>query len=351
MTFPQDANKVALAKELTLVWVWVKFILCVLIIFFSGRAIARYGDIIARKSGLGGVWIGVILLALVTSLPELFTGISAVTLVGAPDLTIGNLFGANSFNLLNLALLDIAYHNGSLLRAVSPTHQLTGWLSMVLVLVAAVSIFISSRFSALGIGWIGWYTPIIILLYLVFMWKIFRSEQRQPSPQASDQRAEPDYGEIPLRRVYLYFAIAAAFIIGAGTWLAIIGGEIAAVTGWGQSFVGSLLLGFTTTLPEITVSFVAMRMGAVDMAVANMIGSNLFNMTVIPIDDLFYLQGPVLASVSESHLITALVVILMTGIFMAGLRFRPKRFLRLSWCSLTLIALFLIQAYLSYTMA
>jgi len=342
---------VALAKELTLVWVWVKFILCVLIIFFSGRAIARYGDIIARKSGLGGVWIGVILLALVTSLPELFTGISAVTLVGAPDLTIGNLFGANSFNLLNLALLDIAYHNGSLLRAVSPTHQLTGWLSMVLVLVAAASIFISSRFSALGIGWIGWYTPIIILLYLVFMWKIFRSEQRQPSPQVSDQRAEPDYGEIPLRRVYLYFAIAAAFIIGAGTWLAIIGGEIAAITGWGESFVGSLLLGFTTTLPEITVSFVAMRMGAVDMAVANMIGSNLFNMTVIPIDDLFYLQGPVLASVSESHLITALVVILMTGIFMAGLRFRPKRFLRLSWCNMALIALFLIGAYFSYTLA
>ena len=351
MTFPQDANKVALAKELTLVWVWVKFILCVLIIFFSGRAIARYGDIIARKSGLGGVWIGVILLALVTSLPELFTGISAVTLVGAPDLTIGNLFGANSFNLLNLALLDIAYHNGSLLRAVSPTHQLTGWLSMVLVLVAAASIFISSRFSALGIGWIGWYTPIIILLYLVFMWKIFRSEQRQPSPQVSDQRAEPDYGEIPLRRVYLYFAIAAAFIIGAGTWLAIIGGEIAAITGWGESFVGSLLLGFTTTLPEITVSFIAMRMGAVDMAVANMIGSNLFNMTVIPIDDLFYLQGPVLASVSESHLITALVVILMTGIFMAGLRFRPKRFLRLSWCNMALIALFLIGAYFSYTLA
>lgn len=334
-----------------MVWVWVKFILCVLIIFFSGRVVARYGDIIARKSGLGGVWIGVILLALVTSLPELFTGISAVTLVDAPDLTIGNLFGANAFNLLNLALLDIAYHNGSLLRAVSPTHQLTGWLSMALVLVAAVSIFISSRFSALGIGWIGWYTPIIILLYLVFMWKIFRSEQRQPSPQASDQRAEPDYGEIPLRRVYLYFAIAAVFIIGAGTWLAIIGGEIAAITGWGQSFVGSLLLGFTTTLPEITVSFVAMRMGAVDMAVANMIGSNLFNMTVIPIDDLFYLQGPVLASVSESHLITALVVILMTGIFMAGLRFRPKRFFRLSWCNVALIALFLIGAYFSYTLA
>ena len=331
--------------------VWLKFILCVLIIFFSGRAIAKYGDIIARKTGLGGMWTGVVLLALVTSLPEVFTGISAVTLVGAPDLTIGNLFGANSFNLLNLALLDIAYRNGSLLAAVSSGHRLTGWLSIALVLVAAVSIFISSRFSALGIGWIGWYTPIIILLYLVSMWKIFRSEQRQPSPQTTDQRAKADYGEIPLSRVYLHFAISAAFIIGAGTWLAIIGNEIAAVTGWGESFVGSLLIGFTTTLPEITVSFAAMRMGAVDMSVGNMIGSNLFNMTVIPIDDLFYLPGPVLASVSESHLITALVVIIMTGIFIAGLHFRPKRFFRLSWCNVTLIALFLLGALLSFSLA
>lgn len=331
--------------------VWVKFILCILIIFFSGRAVARYGDIIARKTGLGGIWIGLILLALVTSLPEVFTGISAVTLVGAPDLTIGNLFGANTFNLLNLALLDIAYRNGSLLGAVSSVHRLTGWLSMVLVLVAAASIFISSRFSALGIGWIGWYTPIIILLYLASMWKIFRSQQRQPSPQATERRAEPDYGAIPLGRAYLYFAISAAFIIGAGTWLAIIGDEIATVTGWGQSFVGSLLIGFTTTLPEITVSFAAMRMGAVDMAVANMIGSNLFNMTVIPIDDLFYWQGPVLASVSVSHLFTALVVIVMTGIFIAGLHFRPKRFLRLSWCNVALIVLFLLGAYFSYTLA
>lgn len=334
-----------------MIWlVWFKFTLCVLVIFFSGRVVARYGDIIARRTGVGGVWIGVVLLALVTSLPEVFTGISAVTLVSAPDLTIGNLFGANAFNLLNLALLDIVYRNGSLLGAVSPVHRLTGWLSLALVLVAAVSIFISS-FSAMGIGWIGWYTPIIILLYLVFMWKIFRSEQRQPSPQVTEPRAEPEYGGIPMNRVYLYFAIAAAFIIGAGTWLAIIGDEIATVTGWGESFVGSLLIGFSTTLPEITVSFAAMRMGAVNMAVANMIGSNLFNMTVIPIDDLFYCQGPVLASVSTNHLLTASMVVVMTGVFIAGLRFKPRRFFRLSWCSLTLIALFLLQAYLSYTPA
>lgn len=326
--------------------VWLKFVLCFIIIFFSGKRIAKYGDIIAHKTGLGGVWIGLILLALVTSLPELFTGISAVTLVGAPDLTIGNLFGANAFNLLNLALLDIACQNGSLLRGVSSVHRLTGWFSLALVLVAAASIFIS-RFSALEIGWIGWYTPIIILLYLAFVRIIFRSEQRQSPPQEE----KLDYGEISLGRVYIYFAISAIFIIGTGTWLAIVGKEIATVYGWGESFVGSLFLAFTTTLPEITVSFSAMMMGAVDLAVANMIGSNLFNMTIIPIVDLLYLPGSILAGVSQNHLLTALIVMVMTMIFIAGLRFKPRRLLRLSWCNLALIALFILGAYLSFTLA
>jgi cation:H+ antiporter len=219
---------------------------------------------------------------------------------------------------------------------------------MALVAIAAVSIFISSNFPTMGIGWIGWYTPVIILLYFFFMWKIFRSQQNQPAHPLIEQ---PDYGDVSMRRVYLYFTIAAILIIGAGTWLAIIGEEITTVTGLGESFVGNLLIGFSTTLPEITVSFAAMRIGAVDMAVANMIGSNLFNMTVIPIDDLLYLPGPVLASVSINHLLTALMVIVMTGMFIAGLRFKPRRFLRLSWCNLTLIVLFLLQAYLSYTLA
>ncbi len=327
--------------------VWVKFISCILIIFFSGRKVAKYGDIIAQKTGLGGVWIGVVLIALVTSLPELFNGVSAIVLVGAPDLTVGNLLGANSFNLLNLALLDIICQNGSLLALVSRTHRLTGWFSLLLVLVVAASIFISHSLYTMDMGWMGWYTPIIILLCLVSMRMIFLSEQRQPARQET----RLDYGEESTGKVYLYFAFSAACIIGAGIWLAIIGNEITLVTGWGQSFVGSLLLAFTTSLPEITVSFAAMRIGARDMAIANMLGSNLFNMTIIPIDDLLYLKGPVLAAVSERLLIIALAVMLMTVIFTVGLNFKPRRFFRLNWWNSALILLFLFSAYFSFTLA
>jgi len=327
--------------------VWLQFIFCLLIIFFSGKKVAKYGDIIAEKSGLGGVWIGLVVIAVVTSLPELFTGVSAIRLVDAPDLTIGNLLGANMFNMLNLALLDFIHRNGSLLAVVSRTHQLTGVFSLLLVLLVTIFIFISSQFHPMGIGWIGWYTPVIILLYLAFVRLIFLSAKRQPSLQESGLA----YGEESPGKVYLYFVISAAFIIGAGIWLAFIGDEIAQVYGWGQSFVGSLFLAFTTTLPEITVSFAAMRIGANDLAVANMIGSNLFNLTIISIDDLLYLKGPVLAAVSEGHLVTAFIVSLMTLAFIAGLSFKSGRFLRLSYWNATVILLFFIGAYFSFTLA
>jgi len=327
--------------------VWLKLVICILIIFFSGKKVAKYGDIIADRTGIGQVWMGIIAVAAITSLPELFTGISAVTLVDAPDLTVGNLIGANAFNLLNLALLDIFHRNGILMATVSPTHRLTGWFSLLLVLVVAISLFVSVWFYAMPIGWIGWYTPVIIILYLVSVRQIFHFERRQPSlPETGIYQ-----GEEPLRRIYLYFGISAAFIIGAGIWLAAIGDEIALVTGWGQSFVGSLLLAFVTTLPEITVSFAAMRIGAIDLAVANIIGSNLFNLTIMPITDIIYTKGPILAGVSEGHLVTAVAVAVMRLLFITGLRLKPGRFFRLSWWICTLIVLFLASAYFSFIMA
>jgi len=326
--------------------VWLKFIICVSIILFSGRIVAKYGDVIAEKSGLGRVWIGLILISLITSLPELFTGISAVILVDAPDLTVGDILGANAFNLFNLALLDIIHRNGSLLSTASQTHRMTGWLSLLMVFVVAASIFFS-RFSPMSIGWLGWYTPVIILLYFFSVRKIYLYNLSQPSPE----EAELYHEEKSAAKVYLYFATAAAFIVGAGIWLAFIGDEFAQVYGWKQSFVGSLFIAFTTTLPEITVSYAAMRIGAIDMAIANIIGSNLFNIIIIPIDDLIYIKGPILAAVADSHLITAGTVMLMTLIFIAGFHFKPRGVLRLSWWNCALIALFLLGAYFSFTAA
>lgn len=149
----------------------------------------------------------------------------------------------------------------------------------------------------------------------------------------------------------MIFGISAVFIVAGGIWLAFIGKEIAEVTGWGQSFVGSLFLAFTTTLPEVTVGLAALRIGAVDIIVGDTFGSNLFNMLVIAIDDLFYTKGPVLAAVSPNHIYPALVVMLLTGISIGALVSPPlKKRAGLNWYIVTVIAIFMVITYVNFNL-
>lgn len=94
-----------------------------------------------------------------------------------------------------------------------------------------------------------------------------------------------------------------------------------------------------------------MRIGALGLAGANMMGSSLQNMTIFAVGDLLYLPGPKLAAASQTHLLTAFMVLVMMATFIAGHRFRPKRFLRLSWYSLPTIVLFLLGYYHNFRLS
>ena len=178
---------------------------------------------------------------------------------------------------------------------------------------------------------------------------MFRLERKR---QSALPQAEPLlYSDVPVRVVYFKFALAAIAVISAGIWLSFIGREIVKTTGWDASFVGSLFLAITTSMPELVVTVAAVRLGAIDMAVADILGSNMFNIAIIALVDLFYTQGPILSSVSSTHLITAVVVIVMSLLVIVGLRFRQKRktFIIISWYGPLLIGLYIFSAYALFT--
>jgi cation:H+ antiporter len=329
--------------------VWVKFVLCLAIILFAGTKLVRYGDAIAEKTGLGRIWIGLVLLAAVTSMPELVTGVSSAGLVDSPDLALGTLFGSCAINFAILALLDTLHRRTPILSEASSEHMLSAGWGILLIGIAAGSVFAGQRFSGLALGWVGIPSIVIFIFYLVAMWQIFRFERSHPlsSPQAIPSQ----YEGISTRMVYLRFALAAIAVIAAGIWLAFIGNEIAEVTGWGVSFVGSLFLAITSSMPELVVSIAALRLGAIDMAIADILGSNMFNIAIVAPVDLAYTQGSVFCVASPSHLITAAVVGVMSLLVIAGLRFRQKRkiFVVGSWYSPILIGLYIFTAYALFT--
>ena len=298
---------------------------------------------------MGRIWIGLVLIAAITTMPELVTAVSSVALVHSADLALGTLLGSCCFNLSILALLDILHSRTPVLSVASPRHVITAGWGALLIALAAASIIAGSRFSFLGLGWVGIPSIVILILYLLGMWWISRRERGQRLHAAPT--TSPQYDKFTTRMVYIRFALAAAAIIAAGIWLAFIGDEISEATGWGGTFVGTLFLAITTSAPELVVAITALRMGAVDLAVADILGANMLDIAIIAPVDLAHGQGFILSSVSSGHLIIASVAVMMSLLVIAGLRFRQNRkiFRVTSWYAPVLIILYILGAYLLFT--
>ena len=323
--------------------VWLQFIACVIIIFFASTRLSKYGDAIAEKTGLGQVWVGMVLLATVTSLPELVTGISSVALLGKPDLTAGDLFGSCLFNLAIIALADIIYRQGTVLHSIREGVAFSAAASAMLVSLVGVSMYVAQNISPFGIlNYVSSFSIVIFGAYLFIQWLIAHFEKKQQVKLAEIEKVTSSYGHLSPRRTYAVFVISALAIIGAGIWLSFIGDEISKTTGLGAGFVGTLFLAIATSLPEVAVTIEAIRMKAVNMAISNVIGSNLFNMGIILfVDDVFYTKGPLLSNISSDHIFTSLIIVLMTCVVIMGIIYRPRRWPR-AWIGIDTIALMLL---------
>lgn len=333
--------------------VWLQFGICAGLIVGAGYLLSQYGDVLAEKSGLGRTWVGVVLIASVTSLPELVTGISAVALVGQPDLAVGGIFGSCLFNILLIAVLDLAYQPGRVLQEAHEGHTLSASLSIVLIGLASMRVFAGTAWNEWALGWIGPTSLIIFFAYLLSERLIFRFEQRRVIEALTERAQTLNYGYISTRRAVVIFTVAALAIVVLGVWLSFIGDQIARTTGLGTSFVGNVFLAISTSLPEVVVTISAVRLKAIDLAIGNLFGSNLFNIAILAIYDLFYLPGPLWGFVTPIHLVAGLGTIAMTAVAIVSITYRasPKTPFRLSWDAVLLIAMYIISLGLLYVLS
>jgi cation:H+ antiporter len=327
---------------------WLNFAICIAAIGLAGERLSRYGDVIAEKTGLGRSWVGLILLATVTSLPELVTGISAVTIAGVPDIAVGDVLGSCVFNLAILVVVDFLHPGESIYSRASRGHILSAGFGIVLIGAVAFSLLLARRGETLAIGHIGAYTPLIVALYLLAMRTLYRYERREVAEFVEDVAER--YPHVSLKHAAIGYALASGVVVTAGIWLPFVGADIAREMGWHDSFVGTLFVAAATSAPEIAVTVAAVRMGALDMAVANLLGSNLFDIAILAIDDLLYVDGPLLASVSQAHALSAVSAIIMTGIAVVGLFYRPAGPLwrNVSWISVLMLAIYLLNGYVLF---
>jgi cation:H+ antiporter len=329
-------------------WVWGQFAACASIITAAGATLSRYGDVIAGKTGLSGSWIGLVLLATVTSLPELVTGLASVTVAAVPNIAVGDALGSCVFNLGILVVLDFMYRKESVYVKASQGHILSAAFGTVLIGFVAFNLLLAGKGQAWHIAHVGLYTPLIVLLYFIAMRAIFVYERR--NLERFTERMADRYPDITLPRALRRYSAAAAVVVAAGIWLPVIGSDLARIMGWGDTFVGTQFVAAATSLPELVVTISALRIGALDMAIANLLGSNLFDVLIIAMDDLAYTRGSLLVDVSPMHAVTAVSAVVMTGLATVGLLYRPTgRVLRsVGWVSLGLFTIYLLNSYVLY---
>ncbi|TCO98387.1 sodium:calcium antiporter [Rubrivivax gelatinosus] len=331
---------------MNLAWLSIQFLLCAAAIAAAGFVLSRSADTLAAAYGWGRGWVGLALLATVTSLPELASGVSAVALVGAPNLAVGNALGACVVNLAFLVVVDLLQRGQPMYREAGSTHLLSAGFGVVMLGFVTMSL-VTGAAAPQFLG-VGLYSPVLLALYLLALRSVFAHENAQRASGAPAAATRPP--GVRLRREWRRFGAAALVVLAAGTWLPGLADGLSQALGLSRSFVGTVFMALVTTLPEMAVTVSALRLGALDMAIGNLLGSNLFNVLVLAIDDLVYTRGPLLADADPAHAGSAATALVMTGLVIVGLVMRPQgRVLRTaSWVSVGLAAAYAVNAALIF---
>ena len=313
-------------------------------VWAAGTRIARYADAIAEATGIGRALLGMVMLGGITSLPEMAVAATA-SLAGHPELSINDLLGSASINVLIIALADAALGRDAITSVVaSPPVLLQGVLGIVLLAIVAAAA-ISVDVPVFGVGIWSW---TLLALYAVSVWILAKSrseaawkpERRQHGGAGRRDESGRDVGSP--RALLAKTAITGAIVLVAGFFLAKSAEAIAAQSGLGTSFVGAVLLAASTSLPEASTVLAAVRLRRYEMALSDVFGTNLFNVTIIFLVDALYDGAPVLGRAGPFVAFGAMLAIVLTALFLAGMiERRDRTVLRMGFDSLAAVGLYL----------
>jgi cation:H+ antiporter len=302
------------------------FVAAATAVWLAAVRLTRCADTIATRTGLSQEIVGLLLLGAVTSLPELAVAVTA-TVRGAPALTVGNLLGAAALNMVLLAVADATIRKRPLTAIQgSPKVLLIGVLAIMMMAVI-VAPSLTGDVLVFGIGGWSW---VMLLLYAVAVWVMGHSRAHVAwQPMHADAQEADEGGEAAaeatLPRVALRAAGAAAVILVAGFLLARTGEALARQTGLGSTLFGIVFLACATTLPEASTVFAAVRLKRYAMAISDVLGTNLFNATIIVLVDALHPGGPVLVETGRAASFGALLALLLMALYLIGLIERRDR--------------------------
>ena len=255
------------------------------VVWLSVKA-SHYIDLIDQKSSLSGAFLGGVLLSAVTSLPELFTSISATVLLAKPSLCLGNILGSNIFNLVVLAVMFVLFVRSSHAARLAKGHQMVLVYCLVTYAAIALNMFLPEVFDfhilSLSVSSI-----IIVICYALGVKYLSGEDGGEGKSETQDDSS------LTMRGIVVRFVLCSVGLVGLSIWLTYLSDDIATSLGMGAGLAGALFLGVATSLPELSSTVTLFRLKNYNVAVGNIVGSCLFNMIILTVADLLWFKGTI----------------------------------------------------------
>jgi cation:H+ antiporter len=300
-------------------------------VWFAGSRLAIYADAIADRKRIGQAFMGLVFVAAATSLPEMVTTLFGA-LAGEPQLVLGNMFGGITMQTAILAVADASFAAMALTSYPrGPASALEATL-LIALLALLLGLHAVGEFSLpfgvglgtlfLGLAYVG-----IILMLREYgkndTWvPVEIPETEKPlvgavAPKALDR--------VAFSTLVWNFVLLSLAILVCGLVLTAAAASLAEQTGLSSSFIGVTLLASATSLPEVSTTLAAVRIGAYSMAISNIFGSNLLMIALVLPADLAYSGGPILGAIDKATAFALISGVLVTTIYLAGLLIRSRR--------------------------
>lgn len=254
--------------------VYVLYALTVAVVVGLSMKIGKYVDVIDQKSKISGAFISGVMLAAVTSLPELFTSLSAVWIVGESSLVIGNILGSNLINLAFMGGIFIVFFKGFKKASFNRFYFVGLFVGLAMFALVAVGLFFGGY---LKLGWYNAVSPCLLILYVLYLLKM---------PKTADGDGEKSEDPLTLKQAVIRFSVCAVILVGASMALTYLTDTVAELLDVGKTFAGALFLGVATSLPELVSSVTLCARGNFNASAGNFIGSNVFNFTILFVADI-----------------------------------------------------------------
>lgn len=285
----------------------VQYVFLAFVVIFATSRLSYFIDELDKKTHISGALIGGVLLATITSMPEFITSITSTLSIGEPELAFGNVFGSNIFNITILAIADLLFIKHMFFNKVK-TQRTTNMLVIVMYIVLAIPLLLGTvsalgfqTFSASLLLHFNFASILIIIIYVLSIRSMGNDETEQ-----SEEVSSLTYKEIGLK-----FFGWSLVVIASSYFVTIVANDLGVLLGLDTSFAGAIFLGVATSLPELTAVMTLMKLRNYEAALGNIIGSNVFNLTIISVVDIINVNDDIFVQVFEGENSTENVPLLL----------------------------------------